>query len=125
MAIALAMTCSCAAVHASGTILFERPINGTYNGQPVQTGLALFTIQDNGTDLDQLTPLVANAWYVPSGVAAYGPGRWLTKNFSPDGQSIQYFYGQTTDPSAGGPTSGKYYTMNLGTGTTQLSLIHI
>src|SRR5581483_11753725 len=100
VAIALAMTCSCAAAYGSGTILFARPINGTYNSQLVQTGSALFTINDNGTDLNQLTPLAANDWYVPSGVAAYGPGQWLTRNFSPDGQSIQYFYGQTTDPSA-------------------------
>lgn len=118
VAIALAMTCTCVAAYGSGTILFARPINGTYNSQLVQTGSALFTINDNGTDLDQLTPLAANAWYVPSGVTPYGPGQWLTRNFSPDGQSIQYFYGQTTDPSAGGPTSGKYYTMNLGTGAT-------
>lgn len=119
MAIALAMTCSCAAAYGSGTILLARPINGSFNGQLVQTGSGLFTIHDNGSDLQQLTPLEANAWYVPSGVGAYGPGRWLTRNFSPDGQSIQYFYGQTTDPSAGGPTSGKYYTMNLRSGVTQ------
>jgi Tol biopolymer transport system component len=119
IAIALAMTCSCVAAYASNTILLTRPINGTYNGSLVPAGSGLFTINDNGSNLRQLTPLEVNSWYVPSGVGAYGPGRWLTRNFSPDGQDIQYFYGQTTDPSAGGPTSGKYYTMNLRTGVTQ------
>jgi Tol biopolymer transport system component len=114
------MTCSCAAASAAGTILLMRQLNTTYNGVLMPVGSGLFTIGDNGSRLKQLTPLEENMWYVPSGVTFGGPpGHWLTRNFSPDGQSIQYFAGQTTDPTAGGPSSGKYYVQNLRTGVTQ------
>jgi hypothetical protein len=118
IAIALALTCSCAAADA-GTILLRRDVNSTYGGMLMPTGSGLFTIADNGTHLKQLTPMEVNTWYVPSGVSYGPPGHWLTRNFSPDGQSILYFTGQTTDPTPGGPSSGKYYTMNLRTGVTQ------
>jgi Tol biopolymer transport system component len=114
------MTCSCAAAQASGTILLTRPANETYNGVLLPAGSGLYTIADNGSHLKQLTPTQANSWYVPSGVTFGGPpGHWLTRNFSPDGKNIQYFYGQTSNPTPGGPSSGKYYTMNLRTGVTQ------
>lgn len=131
-AIALAMTVSFSCVSAyasSGTILFTRPVNGTYNGMSVQVGSGLFKIDDNGTNYRQLMPLVANAYYMPSGVAyasGYDPikgtsvasGTWLTKNFSPDGQSIQYFVGRSANPLPNDTFPGKYYVTNLQTSAT-------
>jgi len=118
VAIALAMICPCMDTYA-GTILLRRDINTAYNGVLMPTGSGLFTIADNGSNLQQLTPAETHTWYVPSGVSYGPPGHWLTRNFSPDGRNILYFTGQTTDPTPGGPSSGKYYTMNLRTGVTQ------
>jgi Tol biopolymer transport system component len=111
------MVCSCAAVHA-GTILLRRDVNTTYNGMLMPTGSGLFTIADDGSDLQQLTPMKTGTWYVPSGVSYTAPGHWLTRNFSPDGRSILYFAGKASYPTDSGPSSGKYYTMNLRTGAT-------
>lgn len=125
VAIALAMTFSSAAAYAdNGTILFTRSVDGTYNGVPAQLGSGLFLVNDNGTGLRQLTPMVDGSYYFPSGVAYYGLGRsinsgtWLTKNFSPDGRYIQYFDGQLSPPVATGPYPGKYYVKDLLTGVT-------
>lgn len=118
LAITLWLACSCMAIHA-GTILLRRDINTTYNGTLMPTGSGLFTIDDDGSNLQQLTPLKSGTWYVPSGVSYTAPGHWLTRNFSPDGRNIFYFAGQATYPSDGGPSSGKYYSMNLRTGATQ------
>jgi hypothetical protein len=131
VAIALAMAFSCAAASANnGTILFSRSVNGTYNGYSIQVGTGLFLIDDNGAHYKQLTPLVADSYYMPSGVAypgGYGSidgtwvftGTWLTKNFSPDGQSVQYFAGQTSNPLPNSMYPRKYTVMNLATGATQ------
>jgi hypothetical protein len=121
VAMAMAMIFSCAAAHAdNGTILFTRPVNGTYNGAPAQVGSGLFLMHDNGTGFRQLTPLAAGSYYFPSGVAFYGQGvqqgTWLTKNFSPNGYYIQYFAAQSSTPSPGGPYAGKYYLQDLLTG---------
>jgi hypothetical protein len=130
VAVALAMAFSCMGAHAdNGTILFTRPVNGIYNGSSVQVGSGLFLIDDNGTNYRQLTPLAANTYYTPSGVAyasGYDPtkgalvasGTWLTRNFSPDGQSIQYFVGRSSNPLPNDTFPGKYYVMNLRTGAT-------
>ncbi|GAB2570051.1 hypothetical protein ISP15_02715 [Dyella jejuensis] len=125
VALALAMALPCAAAYAdNGTILFTRAVNGSYNGVSTQVGAGLFLIHDNGTSFRQLTPLIANSYYLPSGVAYYqegpaiGTGTWLTKNFSPDGQYIQYFAGHSSNPAPGGPYPGKYYVADLLTGAT-------
>ena len=116
-AVALAVACSCAVAHADGTILFTRPVNSVHNGTLMPTGAGLFVINDTGSGFQQLTPLTANAYYAPSGAYASGAyaasGYWLTKNFSPDGQYIQYFAGKSSDPTQQGPYPGKYYVMDL------------
>lgn len=107
-----------------GTILFSRPVNGVYDGTTMTVGAGLFTIADNGQHLQRLTPFKAGTYDMPGGVsyrtntyqAALATGFYLGKNFSPDGLSIQYFSGQSSDPASGGPYAGKYYTMNLQTG---------
>lgn len=122
---ALATACLCAAAYADNTILFTRPLNGVYNGVSMSSGAALFTVRDNGSELQQLTPLTANSYYVASGAAGIsqypsrGTAYWLTRNFSPSGHRIQYFAGQTSDPTGNGPYSGKYYVMDLRTGISQ------
>lgn len=122
VAIALTMACSCAAVHAATKILLARPVNQTINGSLVTVGEGLFLVHENGGDLRQITPYMANSYYVPSGISfytGYDSSFWLTKNFSPDGHSILYFAGQSSTPNYAGPYAGKYYTMNLHTGLTQ------
>lgn len=129
-AIALAMVCTCAPAFASGTILLTRPVNGVSNGTLVPVGSGLFTVNDQGGHLRQLTPFVAGSYYMPSWVASVdyqtgpavnyqkGNGWWLTTNLSQDGQSVLYFQNPSPDPSAG-QYSGKYYVRNLSTGTIQ------
>jgi hypothetical protein len=121
-AVTLAMACSYATAYASGTILLTRPINGVSNGTTVPLGSGLFTINDAGTRLRQVTPLMAGTYYMPSWLASQpyntGVGYWLTKNLSPDGKSVLYFQNPSTDP-ADGPYSGKYYVKNLSTGAIQ------
>ena len=121
-AIALAMACSYASVYANGTILLTRPINATANGTTAPAGSGLFTVNDAGNHLRQVTPLVAGSYYMPAWVAAQpyntGVGYWLTKNFSPDGLSVLYFQNPSANP-ADGPYSGKYYVRNLSTGAIQ------
>jgi hypothetical protein len=119
---ALAMACTCASVYANGTILLTRPVNAVSNGKLAPVGTGLFTINDYGENLRQITPLVAGSYYMPSWLAftnyQTGVSYWLTKNFSPDGKSVLYFKNPSADP-ADGPYSGKYYVENLRTGTTQ------
>jgi hypothetical protein len=120
---ALAMACSYASVYASGTILLTRPVNTISNGTLMPTGSGLFTVNDGGGHLRQLTPFVSGSYYMPSWVASQnnyriGAGYWLTTNLSPDGKSVLYFQNPSSDP-ADGPYSGKYYVRNLATGTIQ------
>jgi hypothetical protein len=119
---ALAMTCSYASVYANGTILLTRPVNTVSNGTLMPTGSGLFTVNDQGGHLRQLTPFVSGSYYMPSWVAlqnySTGVGYWMTTNFSPDGQSVLYFQNPSSDP-ADGPYSGKYYMKNLSTGAIQ------
>ena len=121
--VALAMACTCASVYANGTILLTRPVNAVSNGTLAPAGTGLFTVNDYGGNLQPITPFVAGSYYMPSWVAFYtnyqtGVSYWLTKNFSPDGQSILYFKNPSTDP-ADGSYSGKYYVKNLHTGAIQ------
>jgi len=120
--VALAMACTCASVYANGTILLTRPINAVSNGTLAPAGTGLFTVDDYGDNLQQITPLVAGSYYMPSWVAfenyQTGVDYWLTKNFSPDGKSVLYFQNPSADP-ADGSYSGKYYVKNLRTGITQ------
>jgi hypothetical protein len=121
-AIALAMACSCASAYASGDILLVRPVNGVFpNGTLGPMGTGLFSVDDHGHHLRQLTPLLPGAYYMPSWVAfnnyTTGVDYWLTKNFSPDGRSILYFQNPSADP-ADGQYSGKYYIENVLTGAT-------
>src|SRR5690242_15405641 len=96
IAVALAMAGS-AVVHASGTILLTRPVDGTYQGSLMRVGSGLFTVGNNGSQLKQLTPWVAHAYYQQSGDAnSYA----ITRNFSPLGRSIVYFAGTSADPTA-------------------------
>lgn len=129
VAIALSMAFSCATASAavdadSGTILFTRPVTGTYNGAPSVVGSGLFLIHDNGTGFRQLTPMAAGSYYFPSGVAYDGSGpsihsgTWLTRNFSPNGRYIQYFEAHLANPVASGPYPGKYDVKDLHTGAT-------
>jgi hypothetical protein len=120
VAIALAMAGSAVAARANGTILLSRPVDGVYQGTLMKVGSGLFTIHNDGTHLKQLTPWVANSYYLPSGVAYYSAGGaatgyFLTRNFAPGGGRIQYFHGESSDPRAV-PYAGKYRVMNLGTG---------
>jgi len=122
VAIALAMAGSTVAARANGTILLSRPVDGVYQGTLMRVGSGLFTIHDDGTDLKKLTPWVANSYYLPSGVGYYlsngsgaGTGYFLTRNFAPAGGRIQYFHGESSDPTAI-PYAGKYRVMDLGTG---------
>jgi hypothetical protein len=116
------MACSYASAYANGTILLTRPVNGASNGVTAPTGSGLFTVNDSGGRLRQVTPLTPGFYDAPSWVAfqsgTTGVGYWLTKNLSPDGQSVLYFQNPSTDP-ADGPYSGKYYVKNLGTGAIQ------
>lgn len=120
--VALAMACTCASVYAGDTILLTRPVNAVSNGILAPAGTGLFTVNDHGENLQQITPFVAGSYYMPSWLAFVnyqtGVSYWLTKNFSPDGQSVLYFKNPSADP-ADGPYSGKYYVKNLRTGTTQ------
>jgi hypothetical protein len=120
--VALAMACTCASVYANGTILLTRPVNAVSNGTLAPVGTGLFTVNDHGENLQQITPFVAGSYYMPSWVAfenyKTGVDYWLTKNFSPDGKSALYFQNPSADP-ADGPYSGKYYVKNLRTGTTR------
>lgn len=121
--VAFAMVCSCASAYAGGTILLTRPVNAVSNGILAPVGTGLFTVNDYGTQLRQVTPLVPGSYYMPSWVGDYanyktGVSYWLTKNFSPDAQSILYFKNPSADP-ADGPYSGKYYVKNLHTGAIQ------
>lgn len=122
VAFALATTCSCACAYANGTILLTRAVNTTTNGTVAPAGTGLFTVNDQGANVRQITPFVAGSYYMPSWVAfenfRTGSDYWLTKNFSPDGQSVLYFKNPSSDP-ADGPYSGKYYVKNLHTGATQ------
>jgi len=122
VAIALAMAGSTVAARANGTILLSRPVDGVYQGTLMRVGSGLFTIHNDGTDLKKLTPWVANSYYLPSGVGYYlsngsgaGTGYFLTRNFAPAGGRIQYFHGESSDPTAI-PYAGKYRVMDLGTG---------
>ena len=119
--VALAMACTCASVYANGTILLTRPVNAVSNGTLAPVGTGLFTVNDYGGNLQQITPLVAGSYYMPSWVAfenyRTGVDYWLTKNFSPDGKSVLYFQNPSADP-ADGTYSGKYYVKNLRTGIT-------
>lgn len=121
-AIALAMACSSVAVYANGTILLTRPINSSSNGTVAPIGTGIFSINDFGHNLRQLTPLQAGSYYMPSWVAFLnyqtGVDNWLTKNFSPDGRSMLYFQNPSTDP-ADGQYSGKYYVKDLDTGNVR------
>lgn len=121
-AVALAMACSCASVYADGTILLTRAANGVVNGTLAPVGSGLFSVNDGGGRLRQLTPFVPSSYYMPSWLAYVhyntGVGWWLTKNFSPDGQSILYFQNPSSNPSDG-QYSGKYYVENLNTGSIQ------
>jgi hypothetical protein len=120
VAIAMAMGMSCGAAYAdNGTILFTR----TLSGSGAEAGSGLFVIQDNGTNFRKLTPLTANSYYLPSGTGDYAANgfyndNWLTKNFSPDGQSMLYFAGQTSSPAVNALFPGKYYVMNMQTGVS-------
>lgn len=112
-AIALAMACSCASAYSSDTILLTRAVNGTSNnGTLIPVGSGLFSVNDHGGHLRQLTPFVAGSYYMPSWLAVVnyntGVGWWLTTNLSPDGQSVVYFQNPSADP-ADGQYSGKYY----------------
>ena len=121
IAFALAVAGSPIAAHADGTILLMRSVKGMYQGSPTSVGSGLFTIHDDGSHLKQLTPWVENSYYMTSGSAYYGPprrvltGYWPTSNFSPSGNRIQYFAGQSSDPTAA-PYPGKYRVMDLRTG---------
>ncbi|GLQ89068.1 TolB-like translocation protein [Dyella flagellata] len=125
--VAAMLTCASATVaYADGTILFTRPVNGFYNGTRMPLGSGLFTIEDSGTQLRQLTPLAPGSYSMPSGVAYLaGPannlltGYWPTRNFSPDGRSIQYFAGRSSNPTSGGPYDGKYRVMDRQTGLSK------
>jgi hypothetical protein len=85
-------------------------------------GSGLFTVNDQGGHLRQLTPFVAGSYYMPSWLAfvnyTIGEGWWLTTNLSPDAKSVLYFQNPSSDP-ADGPYSGKYYVKNLSTGSIQ------
>ena len=124
LAIALAMAGSSVASYASGTILFSRPVDGMYQGNLMRIGSGLFTVRNDGSHLKQLTPWVANSYFLASGIAYYGAGGgkpstgyWPTTNFSPHGYKIQYFAGESSDPTAV-PYSGKYRVMDLRTGNS-------
>jgi hypothetical protein len=119
---ALAMTCSCAFAYADGTILLTRTVDVVSNGMVVPVGSGLFSVDDRGGHLQQLTPSASGLYFMPSWLASQptgiGEGWWLTTNLSPNGQSLLYFRDPSSDPSAG-VFSGKYYVKNLDTGRIQ------
>lgn len=108
IAIALAMAGS-AVVHANGTILLTRPVDGSYQGKLTTVGEGLFTIKNDGTHLKQLTPWVAHSYYSQLGLFSY----YTTRNFSPLARDIVYFAGK---PSGSWYLDGKYRVMNLASG---------
>src|SRR6185312_17147467 len=57
--VALAMACTCASVYAGDTILLTRPVNAVSNGILAPAGTGLFTVNDHGENLQQITPFVA------------------------------------------------------------------
>lgn len=106
---------SSAVVHANGTILLTRPVDGSYQGSLAQVGAGLFTIRNDRSHLKQLTPWVADSYYLQRG--DYGHyGYWeKTRNFSPRGRTIVYFAGHSSNPFAYS-YAGKYRVMDLATG---------
>lgn len=121
-AVMLAASCACGLAHAKSTILLSRAVNTVSNGVLAPTGSGLFSVSEHGKHLQQLTPFVAGAYYMPSWLAfqnyTSGVGYWLTTNLSPDGQSLMYLQFPSPEPTDD-PYSGKYYEKNLKTGVTQ------
>jgi hypothetical protein len=100
----------------TGRILFSRAITAIYNGVEVIDGTALFTIDEDGSQLSQLNAYQST--YFNDAGAESRPdlddngSYWMSKNFAPGGHRMLTFSGQAQTPAEVNPLSGKYLTLN-------------
>ncbi|WP_424682706.1 hypothetical protein [Frateuria sp. YIM B11624] len=103
-----------AAAHSSpGTILFQRPMSGIYAGVKTFTGLAAFSIHDDGSGERQLTPFAQYTYYGPGLAQIAYLELWSTRALSPSGHFSVMLEAHSNYPLFGrGPYHGKYFIIN-------------
>lgn len=97
-----------------GTILFVRPMSGLYAGEETITGLAIFSIGDDGFGQRQLTPFAHYVYNVSalSDISNYSEN-WVVNAFAPSGR-YSLFLKASSDYPLYGTTKfrGKFFMMN-------------